>query len=411
MRRPRGTVDTTDTVRVLFVQSHLDFTPAAAIHYLLMRESDPARVEVHLAAEAHARTSPTTARELRNVTVRPTRFLPTMYLRSRRAVVESLLRDAPRAVASLAALIAYTRRHRIDVVHFDERPRNALYGLTIGRAAGARTVCHLHSTPLPQSMSANSLRFLRQADAVVCVSAFVERVALQQGQPHERTHVVLSAIDVSRWDPETDGTAVRAEFGIARDELVLTIIARVVPWKGHPELLEALGRLSGRIPPFRLLIVGEEDETSGLAAGNASAALREQAARLGIADRIIFTGRRSDVAQVLAASDIYAMPSHTESFGLVFAEAMAMRVPVVAFDVGGVGEVVEHGRTGLLSPHGDVDQLAANIALLANDPAIRRVMGEAGRLRVESEFAPARMAAQTEEVYRSLLSRGRRRRR
>ena len=88
---------------------------------------------------------------------------------------------------------------------------------------------------------------------------------------------------------------------------------------------------------------------------------------LGVDDSVVFTGRRSDVARLMAAADVFAMPSLEEPFGLVYLEAMAMRLPVVALDSGGTPEVVEHGRSGLLSAPGDIDALAANIVELLSD--------------------------------------------
>lgn len=391
------------TIRVLFLQSHREFSSAAAVHRLMMREFDAERVEVHFAVEADADEAPAGLRVMPGVVVKPTRFVPTMYLRSRHEIVTAVARGGLSAAVDLAGLIRYARRHQIDIVHFDERPRNALYGLAVGRAVGATTVLHLHSTPGVGSISEKSVWCMRHADAVIGVSHHVASVAIDRGVSAQRVHVVWSGIDLATWDPTIDGGAVREEFGIGPHELVLAIVARIVPWKGHPELLGALGRVAHRVGPFRVLIVGPEDYAPALPAGTVSA-LREQASRLGIEDRIIFTGKRSDVAHLLAASDIYAMPSHTEAFGLVFAEAMAMGVPSVAFDVGGVGEVVEHGRTGLLSAPHDVDELAENIALLATDATLRRAMGQAGRERVAREFTPSRMAHETTEVYRSVLA-------
>ena len=198
----------------------------------------------------------------------------------------------------------------------------------------------------------------------------------------------------------------RAELGVPADALMLSIIARVVPSKGHEELLEALGRLRDDLPPFRLVVVGDDDTSPGVMPEGFSqvTALRAQSRRLGLEDRVIFAGPRADVRRILAATDINAMPSRDEAFGMSFVEAMAMGCPVVAASAGGVREVVTDGATGLLSRPGDVAELAANIARLARDPALRRTMGSAGRARVEGELNAARMAAEMEGVYRELLS-------
>src|SRR4051794_32900335 len=131
-------------IRVLFTQSHPDLSPAAAVQRLMMREFDPQLVEAHFACDAATASG---LSDLPNVVIRPTNFGPTIYRRSRAEIVRSLARDAPSAAASLAGLIAYARRRRINVVHFAERPRDAVYGVLLGRLVGAKTVFHLHVDP------------------------------------------------------------------------------------------------------------------------------------------------------------------------------------------------------------------------------------------------------------------------
>jgi glycosyltransferase involved in cell wall biosynthesis len=119
--------------------------------------------------------------------------------------------------------------------------------------------------------------------------------------------------------------------------------------------------------------------------------LAELARELGVSDRVHFLGQRRDIASVLAATDVYAMPSYGEPFGLVYAEAMAMKRPVVALDEGGAPEVVEHGKTGLLSSSGDMRALVQNLRTLLSDQTLRARMGEHGRKVVERRFHPERM--------------------
>jgi glycosyltransferase involved in cell wall biosynthesis len=107
----------------------------------------------------------------------------------------------------------------------------------------------------------------------------------------------------------------------------------------------------------------------------------------------------------MAAADIYAMPSFGEPFGLVFLEAMAMQLPVVALNSGGAAEVVEHGTTGLLSDPGDIGALSKHLLALIGDPGRRELMGINGRRRVEEHFTTARMASDTALVYEQLTSR------
>jgi glycosyltransferase involved in cell wall biosynthesis len=229
----------------------------------------------------------------------------------------------------------------------------------------------------------------------------VTGTVLALGRPSSEVHTVLNAIDVSRWDPQTDGLALRAELGIPEDALLLASVSRLFSWKGQRELLQAFAIVRAEQPKLKLMIVGKD------ASGPDEPylrELRELAAKLQVSDDVVFTGARSDIARVMAACDVFTLPSFEEPFGLVFLEAMAMAKPVVAIDNGGTPEVVEHGRSGLLSPPWDIAALAANIATLAKDSEIRRRFGEQGRSRALSQFDAPRMAADAARAYRAVLA-------
>jgi glycosyltransferase involved in cell wall biosynthesis len=181
---------------------------------------------------------------------------------------------------------------------------------------------------------------------------------------------------------------------------LLVIVARLDPKKGHRLLLEALALVRKQIPDIKLLIVGGENPGAD---GVYGPVLKQLTHELNLDEHVVFTGPRSDIQDILAASDLFAMPSDGEGFGLSFVEAMAMKKPVIGLDNGGTPEVVEHGKSGLLSPTGDVQQLAENILTLVRYPALGRRMGEYGRMRVEQYFNPERMANDVEQVYQLML--------
>jgi glycosyltransferase involved in cell wall biosynthesis len=180
---------------------------------------------------------------------------------------------------------------------------------------------------------------------------------------------------------------------------VFISVSRLFHWKGQVELLRAFAIARREFPDARLFIVGEEDKTAGADRPNYLAELQALTRELGLEGNVIFTGKRSDVPRLLAASDIFSMPSFEEPFGLVYAEAMAMKRPVLAFNNGGTPEVVDHGKAGLLSPPRDLEALAVNMLTLLRNPALRARMGEYGRQQVETRFAPRRMAKDFEDLY------------
>ncbi len=199
---------------------------------------------------------------------------------------------------------------------------------------------------------------IRRADALIAVSDFVGRTLVAAGGHSERVHVVKNAIDPSRWIPDSNRITTRDGLGIEPSNVVLLTVCRLFPEKGPGLLINAFALARREEPQMRLLIVGQE-MTPGYAEE-----LADLASRLEVDDAVEFLGRREDVSSLMAAADIYAMPSFEEPFGLVFAEAMAMQLPVVALDSGGTPEVVEDGATGLLSQPNDTEALARNLLAL-----------------------------------------------
>jgi glycosyltransferase involved in cell wall biosynthesis len=170
--------------------------------------------------------------------------------------------------------------------------------------------------------------------------------------------------------------------------------------KGQDDMVHALPAIVREFPGVRLLIVGRDDLQAMRTSFTAE--LKTLAAELGVTENVIFTGQRSDMPAVMAACDVFALPSNEEPFGLVFVEAMAMKKPVVALANGGTLEIVEHGKSGLLSAPGDIDALAAHVVTLLRDPALRSRMGEYGRSQAEARFTAGRLAEDVAGVYEAL---------
>jgi glycosyltransferase involved in cell wall biosynthesis len=393
---------------VLFMQSQEFFGADSMIHGLIMEYLDRSRYEVHAAVALGSAGSPSASfRKLQtipNLHLRPTSFGPSINFRSRWQKLRDTFVTGPRAVFSLIGLVLYARRHRVKLVHCTEKPRDAFYGYLLARLIGAKCIVHIH-VKVDHSWMLFLTRFaMRHADALVGVSDFVRDSAVASGYPPGRCFSVLNALEASDWDPSTSGTPVRREFDIPVDSVVLATISRVSVWKGHTDLLRALAMLPPDVQDFRLLLVGEDDIRAQPGHKSYIAELRVLSRELGLEDRVVFTGYRTDVQDLLAATDIYSMPSFEEPFGVVFLEAMAMERPVVALASGGVVQVVDE-CTGLLSEPGDIPQLAENLARLMRDGELRRRLGRCGRERVVASFGPRGMAEDVEGVYEQLLVR------
>jgi glycosyltransferase involved in cell wall biosynthesis len=390
--------------RVLFISSAEQPGADTFIHMLIMRSLDRARFDVHVACSAgtpDARTPGYHAlAAIPNLHVRAADFGPSL---SGRSMLGKAL-QLPHALSSLASFIGlarYIRAHGITVLHSTDRPRDAIACAVLGRMTGAKSIIHAHL--VCADWMGKSLRWaMGQVDALVAVSEFVAGSLVENGYDRAKTHAVLNAIDVPAWDYRLDGDPVRKALDIPAGAPVVACAARLFRGKGQDDVIRALPDVRQEFPDVRLLIIGRDDLQAMKTSFTAE--LKALAAALGVSDSVIFTGQRSDMPALMAASDVFALPSDGEPFGLVFVEAMAMKKPVVALDNGGAIEILEHGKSGLLSPPRDTEALAANLCQLLGDPALRARMGEYGRQQVEARFTAGRMAEDMAKVYDSLAA-------
>lgn len=389
-------------IPVLFLHAQSGFMADSTIHGLLMRYLDRDRFEVHAAyTRGENGEIPPSRREIEripDVHLRPTVFMPGFRERSRLEILRSLPVSA-RFPVDYAALALYCRRHGIRIIHSTDRPRDSAYAVTLGRLTGARSIVHVH-VKWSSYYSSLACWAIRNSDAVFGISEYVTKSIIDFGRVPAGVYTILNAIDVSRWDPNAvSRETVRREFGIPLDAPVLASVSRLFVHKGIGELLRAFAVVRQELPAARLLIVGEETPFSQGFAGQ----MRELARELGVADAVIFTGGRKDVAQIMAACDVFSLPSDEEPFGLVYLEAMIMGRPVAAIDNGGTPQVVVHGETGFLSPSKDVPAYALNLLTLLRDPELRARFGANGRARVLEHFSAQRMARDAGKIYETML--------
>lgn len=232
----------------------------------------------------------------------------------------------------------------------------------------------------------------RATDDWIFVSREVEAFYRERlGIPAERGRVVLNGVDTAPFAVPLDRADVRSRMGVAPEARVAGVVGRLEARKGHRYFLEAMRELGTRDPGARGLIVGE---------GKEKAALEAQSRSLGLGDTVRILGFWPDLAEALCAVDVFVLPSLMEGHPLAVLEAMAAGKPVVATDVGGNGEAVEDGLTGLLVPAADPAALANAIATLLGDPARAEAMGRAGRASLDRRFSLAAAVAANEETYR-----------
>jgi glycosyltransferase involved in cell wall biosynthesis len=220
--------------------------------------------------------------------------------------------------------------------------------------------------------------------------------------------------DVHRPDPRTSGTAFRGEFGLAGDTPTVGMVAYMyqnglrgfedIGLKGHEVFLDACPLIVAQVPGAQIFIVGD----SLMGSEGYRRDLEARAAALGVADSVHFTGHRSDIISVLAGLDVVVSPSIQESACYTMVEALLMRKGVVASNVGGLPDTIQHGKTGLLVPPADPAALAAAVAELLTDPARRLEMGALGREHCLRRFDIDTTVAQVAGLYRAELRKSKR---
>ena len=212
--------------------------------------------------------------------------------------------------------------------------------------------------------------------------------------PPEKVQVIPHAYDTEEFCGDPQRHRVRRELGLNGEPLV-GLVGRIDRYKGHRVLLSALGEVLQRHGETRILFVGS---------GSEEAPLRLEVERRGLDRRVHFLGFREDVPRITGALDVSVLPSlGVASSPTVLKEALALGVPVVAADTGGIREVVDHGETGFIVPSGDSGALAGALLLLLNDRALARRMGSLGPERMRERFSPRHCADAHEALYERLL--------
>lgn len=370
------------------------------IHALVIRALDRRRIDVHVACTPTHAGAPTpfyeAFRDVPDTKVLPVHF-GTEWSGGRETRRERLARRLSdvRLVPSLAKAAWYVRRHRIEVIHTVSRPRDAVASVLLGRATRTPCLIHMH-VGYGDWMSAPLRWALRHADGLVAISEFVKSTLTGNGIPEDRIHLAHNAIELEKWQPAPRARRreLRAELGLPPDGPLVVSVSRLFPAKGTAELLRATALVRATVPDVHVVVVGRD--TTG---GGYLELLHRIVDELGLGDAVTFAGQRSDVVRFMGAADVFAMPSEFEPFGLVYAEAMAMAIPVVSLANGGTPEVVAHAETGLLSESGDVDGLAENLRTILTDPELQDRMGASGRARVEAAFTVPHLASAMARIY------------
>jgi glycosyltransferase involved in cell wall biosynthesis len=296
----------------------------------------------------------------------------------------------------VGGLAAHLAEVGADVVH-NHMYRAELVGtraaIALGEIGHRRpyVVGTVHSSRVRSAEDREQLRRLTPyMDRLIAVSRAIERKIASEARDTVPVQLIYNGVDLDRYEHQPPDPLLRGQLGIPRDAPLAGVVARLEPEKGHPTLLEAWPLVLRSVPDAYLLVVGEGDERE---------ALERQVSALGIASRVVFTGRRDDVPAVTAALDVAVLPSYREAQGLTILEAMALGRPVVASNVGGIPEMIDNGVSGLLVPPHDTGALAAAITRVLQDRPFAEALGDAGHDVVHQRFCVEQMVRAIETIY------------
>jgi glycosyltransferase involved in cell wall biosynthesis len=282
-----------------------------------------------------------------------------------------------------------------DVVHSHLLDAN-FYSSIACRILSVPHVCTEHGDVLVDHSPAGRLKYVllsRNSRAVVCVSKTVLEAACKKGIRRTNLEMIHNGIHF----PEPGTSTFREEFGIPGTSLLIGNVANLYPVKGQRYLVLAFEKLLRIFPESHLVIVGRGMEREKL---------ESLASRIGIPeDRFILTGFRGDVGNILSAMDVYAQPSLSEGLPVALLEAMSCGIPVVATDVGGIHEVLNGNRHGVLVTPGSWESLFEVLRKMAEDIGPFRRLAEESRRHVRENFSLRAMARRYIETYERVLSR------
>ena len=303
----------------------------------------------------------------------------------------------PRIVGDLVAL-GRARQAQIFHVHGYAA---ADFGRLAARRIGAKLVLHEHfADPRMPGYQALADRLLAGlTDRAIAVSASTREFLVRKRHvPAARVRLLWNGAPLDEFASASreQGLAVRRSLGIPEGALLFGIVGRLSEQKGHRHLLDAIAQVFPQAPGAKLLVVGD---------GDRMASLRAQAAALGVADRIVFAGHRSDVPEVLAALDVFCISSIYEGTPLVLFEAMAAGKAIVSTAVDGCREVLEDGVTALLAPAASPAGLAAALLRTAQDAGLRAGLADSAR-KASVRYDIRECVRQMEALYDEVLAEG-----
>lgn len=314
----------------------------------------------------------------------------------------------PHTFRQILKLAAHMRTHRTQILHSYNFYSNVV-SIPAARLAGVPVVFAsirdqgVYLSPLQRRLH----KWVgRLADKVLVNADSIGDWLIQEGFQAEKIVTIRNGLDIGEFMRTKTGSGIRREYGIAPETPLVMMLSRLNPHKGIDDYLKAAALVSRRHPQARFLVIGEKLQTNkGVISTDTSyhANLRQLADDLGLSGKVFFTGRRFDVASIMAEAAVSVLPSYSEGIPNSLMESMAAGVPVVATQIGGIPELIEHGESGFLVPAKSPEALAARIETLLKDKALACRFSRAGKQVIQKHFSMEAMIKDTQNLYISQL--------
>lgn len=296
--------------------------------------------------------------------------------------------DVPAAVAISRIL----KEKGIDILHAQHSTAHAL-GLIAAWLANIKVfaVTRRVTFPLKKHLFSRLKYLSKRINGYVAISEAVRDILVQAGVAPSRVDVIPSVVNAPVASP-AEGQALRQELGLGLGRPVVTTVANYADFKGQDILVQAAAEVVKHLPQTQFLLAGRDTEK-----------LQPMVDRLGLQSAVHLAGFRRDVPRLLAASDMFVLPSLQEAAGTALREAMAVGLPCVGTNVGGIPEALHDGQTGVLVPPADAPALARGILTLLQDPALAKRLAVNGRALVQENYGINSAADKMEQFYEKLI--------
>ena len=291
-------------------------------------------------------------------------------------------------------LFSVIRRNRIDIVHVSGAGSNQ-YAAIAAKLTGRLLVVHFHNV-----RSARDIRkyLVNMADRIIVNSEFTLNSIKNYIKDVSKIRLVYYGIDIESFS-STDGKRVKEEFGIRTENKLVGIIGLLEERKGHEYFLKAAKVIKDKLGDVNFIVAGSSVFTDRSYENNT----RELAVQLGLNEDVIFTGYRRDIREILSGLDVLICPYREEPFGMVLIEAQASRVPIVAFNSGGIPEIIKNGQTGYMVDLGNWQALADKGLDIMTNSSVAERFASNGFEEVRSKFSSKIATSNLCEVYKELI--------